>query len=74
LPYGSAVHRGIIWYSESGVRPDALVRFDPATQVFQSWVFPGGGGAVRHLVTTPDGNLALAESGVNMVAAEEVGR
>src|SRR3546814_7679107 len=34
---------GIVWYNESGVRPDMLVRFDPATESFQSWPIPSGG-------------------------------
>ncbi|MEM0930556.1 MAG: hypothetical protein AAGI89_14810 [Pseudomonadota bacterium] len=39
-PYAIAVVDGMIWYSESGVRPDPLVRFDPETETFQSWPFP----------------------------------
>ena len=30
-PYAIAVVNGMIWYNEFGKRPDALVRFDPAT-------------------------------------------
>ena len=32
----------VIWYSESGVKPNTLVRFDPKTQKFQTWVIPSG--------------------------------
>jgi virginiamycin B lyase len=67
-PYGIAERNGIIWYSESGVRPNTLVRFDPATEKFQTWIIPSGGGVVRNMMTTADGNLALACSGVNRVA------
>ena len=35
---------GVIWYSESAIRPNTLVRFDPKTEKFQSWIIPGGGG------------------------------
>ncbi len=34
-PYAMVIVDGIIWYNESGVRPDMLVRFDPATEEFQ---------------------------------------
>ena len=41
---------------------------DPATERFQTWIIPAGGGVVRNMMPTRDGNLALAESGVNRVA------
>ncbi|MBI4262756.1 MAG: lyase [Acidobacteria bacterium] len=67
-PYGiSATADGAIWYSESGVQPNTLVRFDPATSTFQKWNIPSGGGVVRHMVTAPNGDLLLAYSGVNKV-------
>ncbi len=72
-PYGIAERNGIIWYSESGVRPNTLVRFDPSTEKFQTWIIPSGGGVVRNMMTTADGNLALACSGVNRVALVTVG-
>jgi virginiamycin B lyase len=65
-PYGiSVTGDGAIWYSESGVQPNTLVRFDPATSDFQNWDIPSGGGVVRHLVTAPNGDLLLACSGVD---------
>jgi virginiamycin B lyase len=67
-PYGIAYLKNAVWYSESGVRPNTLVRFDPQTQQFQSWTIPSGGGVVRNMMPTRDGNLALACSGVNRVA------
>ena len=63
----------MIWYSESGVRPNTLVRFDPATAKFQTWDIPSGGGVVRHMVTTPEGNLLLACSGVDKLARVRIG-
>lgn len=36
-PYALAVIDDKIWYNESGMRPDALVRFDPDSETFQSW-------------------------------------
>ncbi len=67
-PYAITALGGIIWYSESGVTPNTLVRFDPGSRTFQSWVIPSGGGVVRNMMPTPDGNLVLAESGVGKVA------
>ena len=68
-PYGITVtDDGAIWYSESGVEPNTLVRFDPATSGFQKWNIPSGGGVVRHMVTAPNGDLLLACSGVDKVA------
>jgi virginiamycin B lyase len=50
------------------VKPNTLVRFDPKTEKFQTWVIPSGGGVVRNMMATKDGNLVLAESGVNKIA------
>jgi virginiamycin B lyase len=71
-PYAIAVLKGAVWYVESGVSPNALVRFDLGTQKFQTWKIPAGGGVVRNMMTTRDGNLVMAESGVNRVALVEV--
>jgi virginiamycin B lyase len=59
---------GVVWYSESGVRPNTLVRFDPKTEKFQTWVIPAGGGVVRNMMHFADGKLVLTESGENVVA------
>jgi virginiamycin B lyase len=67
-PYGIVFLKGAIWYSESGVRPNTLVRFDPAAQRFQTWAIPSGGGVVRNMMVTRDGNIAMACSGVNRIA------
>jgi virginiamycin B lyase len=72
-PYGIAYSDGAIWYSESAVRPNTLVRFDPKTEKFQSWIIPAGGGVVRNMMKTVSGNnLVLAESALNRVALVEV--
>ena len=68
-PYGIATTAdGLVWYSESGVQPNTLVRFDPATKRFEVTPIPSGGGVVRNMVATPKGELYLACSGVNRVA------
>ena len=69
-PYAIAVINGVVWYNESGVRPDLLVRFDPATETFQSWAIPSGGiyaGIVRHMRATHDGRLLLHQSSTNRI-------
>ena len=72
LPYGIASIKDVIWYSESGVRPNTVVRFDPKNEKFQTWAIPSGGGVVRNVSVTREGNLALACSGVNRVALVEI--
>ena len=67
-PYGiTTTADGVVWYSESGMDPNTLVRFDPRTETFQKWDIPSGGGTVRHMVTAPNGDLLLAYSGINKV-------
>jgi virginiamycin B lyase len=72
-PYGIATVGNVIWYSESGVKPNTLVRFDSATNDFQTWAIPSGGGVVRNMMATADGDLVLACSARNRVALVEVG-
>ncbi len=72
-PYGiTAGADDAVWYSESGASPNTLVRFDPKTEKFQTWKIPSGGGTVRNMMATKDGNLAIAESGENIVALVEL--
>jgi virginiamycin B lyase len=74
-PYGIAIaHDGEVWYSESGVRPNTLVRFDPKSESFSTKQIPSGGGVVRNMVATPDRRLYLACSGVNKVAVVDLNR
>jgi virginiamycin B lyase len=73
-PYGIATLNDVIWYSESGRNPNNLVRFDSKTETFQTWLIPSGGGVVRNMMPTQDGNLVLACSGVNRIALVEVKR
>ena len=62
---------GIIWYNESGVRPDTLVRFDPATETFQSFPLASGtvyAGIHRNGHVTRDGrSLLLHQSATNQI-------
>jgi streptogramin lyase len=55
-----------------GCEPNTLVRFDPKTEKFQTWEIPSGGGVVRNMMATQDGNLVLACSGVDRIALVDV--
>ena len=72
-PYGITAVGDVIWYSESNTQPNTLVRFDTKTETFQTWGIPSGGGVVRNMVHTPEGDLWLACSGVNKIAFVRVG-
>ncbi len=74
-PYAIAVIDDIVWYNESAKRPDALVRFDPATETFQSWPIPSGdihAGIVRHMRATRSGDLLIHQSSTNRTMLVEV--
>jgi virginiamycin B lyase len=69
-PYAIAIVDGFVWYNESGKRPDALVRFDPETETFQSWPIPSGNvsaGIVRHMLPTREGGLLIHQSSTNRI-------
>ena len=66
-PYALVVIDDIVWYNESGMRPDALVRFDPETEVFQSWAIPSGVGINRRMWVTKDKNILIHQSSTNRV-------
>jgi len=69
-PYGIAVLDGAVWYNESGVRPDMLVRFDIATETFQSWPIKSGNvyaGIVRNARVTKQGTLLIHQTATNRV-------
>ncbi|MDP5071392.1 MAG: cytochrome C [Congregibacter sp.] len=66
-PYAIAIIDDIVWYNESGMRPDALVRFDPVTEKFQSWAIPSGVGIVRHVWATRAGELLIHQSSSNRI-------
>ena len=74
-PYGmTATPDGMVWYNESGVRPNTIVRFDPQTKKFATWPVPSGGGVIRHMVATPQGDIYIACSGVSKVGVVRVAR
>ncbi len=67
LPYGILSDADVIWYSEAGVTPNTMVRFDPRSAKFQTRPIPSGGGVVRHMMLARHGMIAIACSGVNRV-------
>ena len=73
-PYAIAVIDDVVWYNESGMRPDALVRFDPNTESFQSWAIPSGVGIVRHVWVTQDKNLLIHQSSSNRIGLVRIPR
>jgi virginiamycin B lyase len=75
MPYGIAVTPdGGLWYSESGVEPNTIVRFHPKTGQFAKWDIPSGGGVVRNMAATAGGDLYIACSGVNKIGVVRVAR
>jgi virginiamycin B lyase len=71
-PYGITITPdGMIWYSESGVKPNTIVRFNPKAETFARANIPSGGGVVRNMVATSDGRVYIACSGVDKVGVVE---
>ena len=74
-PYGMTITPdGMVWYSEAGVTPNTIVRFDVRTETFAVKTIPSGGGVVRNMAATPDGRVYIACSGVNKIGIVEVNK
>ena len=71
-PYGIVFTKGALWYVETFAKPNNVVRFDPQTEIFQTWTIPGGGDIVRNMSVTPDGNPVMAHSLANQVGLVEI--
>ena len=72
-PYGIAITPdGMVWYSESGAKPNTIIRFDPKTHAFARAAIPSGGGTVRNMAATSDGRLYIACSGVDKVGVVQI--
>lgn len=71
-PYALAVVDDVIWYNESGVRPDTLVRFDPESEKFQSWAIPSGFGIIRNVWETMAGDLLIHQSSSNHIGLVKI--
>jgi virginiamycin B lyase len=69
-PYAISILDNAVWYNESGVRPDMLVRFDIASETFQSWPIKSGNvyaGIVRKSTVTPQGTLLIHQTATNRI-------
>jgi virginiamycin B lyase len=74
-PYGIAITPdGMVWYSESGVKPNTIIQFNPKTEKFARAMIPSGGGVVRNMAATADGRIYIACSGVDKVGIVEPAR
>jgi virginiamycin B lyase len=71
-PYSVAATDGAIWYTESEVQPNTLVRFDLKSETMQTWPVPSRGSVVRHMVAMGDSTLWLACSGTGVVVRARV--
>ena len=70
-PYSVAALDGAIWFTESEVQPNVLVRFDLKSETMQTWPVPSRGAVVRHMVATGS-TLWLACSGTGVVVRARV--
>ncbi len=74
-PYGITIAPdGMVWYSESGIEPNTVVRFDPSTKRFEEWPVPSGGGVIRNMAASQNGDIYLACSGVNKIGIIRIER
>ena len=74
MPHAITAVGGDVWFSESGGTPATLVRFEPATERFQTWNIPSGGGTVQSISVTKDGNLVFAEGDAGKIALVTISR
>ncbi len=74
-PYGIALApNGAVWYSESALSPNMVVRFNPKTGKFASWPVPSGGKVIRNMAAAPDGDVYIACSGANKIGIVKAGK
>ncbi|HVZ60505.1 MAG TPA: hypothetical protein VG892_06925 [Terriglobales bacterium] len=74
-PYGITITPdGSVYYSESGIMPNTMVRFDPKSKEFSSTTIPSGGKVIRNMVSTKKGDVYVACSGVNKVGIVELSK
>ncbi len=74
-PYGITITPdGMVWYSETEVQPNRVVHFDPRTKEFSAWNVPSGGGVIRNMAATSDGEVYIACSGLNKIGIVTIER
>ena len=74
-PYGLTIAAdGAIWYCETGVQPNNLIRFAPRSYTFSRAPIPFVTGAVRSMAAAPDGRIYFVSSDVDKIGVVEVPR
>lgn len=58
---------GMVWYAESGLDPNNVIRFDPTASSFAKVAIPAGGGTVGNMVAAPDGRVFFTSRDVGKV-------
>ena len=73
-PYAMASDsKGRLWFVETGVTPNRLVGFDPATETFtEPAPIPSGGGTVRHMYYDADTNSLWFGTDTNTLGRAEL--
>jgi len=74
FPYGMTIAKNSVWYVESEVKPNMLVRFDIQTEKFQSWPIPSGGGIVANMSLGTDDEIWFSCRGTDTIALAKVER
>lgn len=72
-PYGLTVASdGTVWYCETGVEPNNIIRYKPGPYTFSSAPIPFATGAVQSMVAAPDGRIYFVSSDVDKIGAVEI--
>jgi virginiamycin B lyase len=63
---------GAVWYCETGIQPNNVIRFKPGSSTFSRAPIPFATGAVHSMAAAPDGRVYFASTGVDKIGAVEV--
>jgi len=73
FPYGLTITPdGTVWYCETGVQPENIIRFSPGSFTFSRAPIPFATGAVNSMAAAPDGRVYFASSDSDKVGVVEV--
>lgn len=62
---------GMVWYAETGLEPNNVIRFNPTTSTFSRVSIPAGGGTVGNIVAAPYGAVFFTSRDVGKVGVVE---
>jgi virginiamycin B lyase len=65
---------GMVWYAESGLEPNTVIRFNPTTSTFAKVSLPAGGGTVGNMVAAPDGRVFFTSRDVDKVGVVQAAK